>query len=54
MTCNVNPKPETPYNKMLHTESRVARFFEIKIVRRDPVNIDVIRLESMVGKINDD
>ena len=32
---------EMRHNKMLHTESRVARLFEINAVRRDPVNIDV-------------
>ena len=29
---------------MLHTESRVARLFEVSAVRRDPVNIDVMQL----------
>jgi hypothetical protein len=32
---------------MLHAESRVARHFEINIVRRDPVNIDVIWLDYL-------
>ena len=30
---------------MLHTESRGRAAFEIKTVRRDPVNIDVIPLD---------
>ena len=31
---------------MLHTESRVARLFEVNAVRRDPVNIAVTRLNG--------
>ena len=37
---------------MLHTESRVARLFEINVVRRDPVNMDVIRLKHLSAKID--
>lgn len=32
--------------KTLHTESRVARLFEIKVVRRGPVTLNVIRLTT--------
>ena len=35
----------TPSNKPLHTEPRAARLGEIKVVRRGPVNGDVIRYE---------
>jgi len=31
------------YNKSVHTEPRVARHFEIKVVRRDPVTLNVMR-----------
>ncbi len=34
-------QPCKAHNKAVHTESRVARFFEIKVVRRDPVTLVV-------------
>jgi len=33
----------SPDNKSVHTESRVARIFEINVVRRDPVTSTVRR-----------
>ncbi len=30
------------HNKSVHTEPRVARHFEIKVVRRDPVTSNVM------------
>ena len=35
------------HNKSVHTEPRVARLFEIKVVRRGPVTSSVPRLKSM-------
>ena len=42
----LSPHKITPMSGVLHTESRVARLFEINIVRRDPVNIGVMPLNQ--------
>ena len=44
---NGTSPPNQPHNKALHTEPRVARVFEINVVRRGPVNADVIQLKCM-------
>ena len=42
----LSPHKITLMSGVLHTESRVARLFEINIVRRDPVNIGVMPLNQ--------
>ena len=47
-----SPMKATGNNRM-HDESRVARLFEVNAVRRDPVNIGVMRAKRLTLRVDD-